>query len=228
MVSDSPYRMTRIDTATPFKLCALLACTALAVAMSHGRYAFSGITSRAAGSWPGGKRLAVYIKISVEDFPFGSGGPSLVPGLPAPDVMGVGWRDYGNRVGIYRLLEDLERLDLPAAFAVNTMCYETCPAALAAIRASGRHEVRDSFGFIYRKLCTACDTWWQIVGHAYHNLQRQATMAKADEAAMIQACLDNIKVHEGAAPAGWLSPAFSESSDTVDLLLVRQADVRQR
>lgn len=110
--------------------------------MSHGRYPFSSIVSRPGGTWPGGKKLAVYIKISVEEFPFGSGGPSLVPGLPMPDVMGVGWRDYGNRVGIYRLLAELDRFELPAAFAVNTLCYETCGPVLDTIRAAKRHEVR--------------------------------------------------------------------------------------
>jgi allantoinase len=111
-------------------------------AMSHGRYAFSGILSRPSGSWPGGKRLAVYVKISIEDFPFGVGGPALVPGLPMPDVMNYAWRDYGNRVGIYRLLDDLDRLGIPAAFATNTMVYDTCPGLMDTIRASGRHEVR--------------------------------------------------------------------------------------
>jgi hypothetical protein len=136
--SMGPWMSYRLNLA--FLLLSLLFLST--AAMSHGRYAFSGILSRPAGSWPGGKRLAVYVKISIEDFPFGVGGPALVPGLPMPDVMNYAWRDYGNRVGIYRLLDDLDRLGIPAAFATNTMVYETCPGLMDTIRASGRHEVR--------------------------------------------------------------------------------------
>ena len=119
----------------------LLLLATTAASMSHERFPFVPIVARKGGAWTGGKRLAVYIKVSVEDFPFGAGGPALVPGLPPPDIMNFGWREYGNRVGVFKLLEDLNRLGLPACFAVNTLCYETCPAVLDTIRANGRHEV---------------------------------------------------------------------------------------
>lgn len=55
--------------------------------------------------------------------------------------MNVGWREYGNRVGVYRLLQELEDAGLPAAFPINALVYEQCPGVAEAIRASGKHEV---------------------------------------------------------------------------------------
>ena len=61
----------------------------------------------------------------------------------------------------------------------------------------------------------------QIVGHGYDNNQRQATMARDAEDAMIGRCVATIRAEEGdGSPKGWLSPAFSESEHTVELLLV--------
>ncbi len=61
-------------------------------------------------SWPNGKRLAVYLALNLEHFAFGEGlGAELAPGGPQPDVLNYAWRDYGNRVGAWRLLELFER-----------------------------------------------------------------------------------------------------------------------
>ena len=67
-------------------------------------------------SWPGGKRLAVYFALNLEHFAFGEGlGDELAPGGPQPDVLNYAWRDYGNRVGAWRLLELFDELELPCA-----------------------------------------------------------------------------------------------------------------
>src|SRR6516162_3691817 len=75
----------------------------LQVPIDHGRYGYSPIVSRSVYDWPAGKRLAVYIALNLEQFTFGAGlGAELAPGGPHPDVLNYSWRDYGNRVGVWR------------------------------------------------------------------------------------------------------------------------------
>ncbi|MEO0410127.1 MAG: polysaccharide deacetylase, partial [Cyanobacteria bacterium P01_A01_bin.135] len=88
---------------------------------THGRYRYSAITHRPDYHWPGARRLAVYIGLNLEHFAFGEGlGAELAPGGPQPDVLNYAWRDYGNRVGVWRLLTLFEQLGLPVALLVNS------------------------------------------------------------------------------------------------------------
>src|SRR5690348_5294283 len=102
-------------------------------ARTHDRYPYSAIPTRPVYDWPGGKRLAVYIALNLEWFAFGEGlGAELAPGGPPPDVLNYAWRDYGNRVGAFRLADLCAELKLPAALLVNSQMYEHAPQAVAA------------------------------------------------------------------------------------------------
>jgi allantoinase len=165
--------------------------------VTHGRYSYSGIAERPVYDWPNGKRLAVYIAVNLEHFAFGEGlGAELAPGGPQPDILNYAWRDYGNRVGAWRMLELFDALELPAAVLLNTAMYDYAPSLVAAHRARG-----DEF-----------------VGHGRTNSERQGVLPEAQEAALIAACTDVITRHEGAPPKGWLGPWISQSSVTPDLL----------
>ncbi|MDR3516330.1 MAG: polysaccharide deacetylase family protein [Azospirillaceae bacterium] len=166
-------------------------------AADHGRYRYSPILSRPDYAWPGGARLAVYIAINLEHFRFGEGlGAELAPGGPQPDVLNYGWRDYGNRVGIWRLLALLDDLALPASVLVNSAIYEYCPEVMVAVRARG----------------------WEVVGHGRSNAERQGILPEDEEEELIADTTTAIRRHEGTAPAGWLGPWISESPVTPDLL----------
>ena len=86
----------------------------------HNRYAYSPIVERRDYAWPEGKRLAVYLGLNIEHFAFGAGDGHLltVAGTP-PDPRTFAWRDYGNRVGVWRCLELFDELNLPAAHLIN-------------------------------------------------------------------------------------------------------------
>ena len=102
---------------------------------THARYPYSGISQRPDYSWPEGRRLAVYIGVNLEHFSFGQGlGAKLAPSAE-PDVLNYAWRDYGNRVGAWRLLELFDALRLPVAVLANTAIYDYCPELMAAHRA---------------------------------------------------------------------------------------------
>ena len=163
----------------------------------HGRYPYRAILGRPDYRWPDGNRLAVYVAVNLEHFAFGEGlGAELAPGGPQPDVLNYAWRDYGNRVGVWRLLEMLDELALPASVLVNSTLYEHCPEVMAAFRARGD----------------------EIVGHGRSNAERQGVLDEMAEAALIAEATAAIATAEGIAPRGWLGPWISESAVTPDLL----------
>ena len=166
---------------------------------SHGRFGYTPITRRARFEWPGGKRLALYVALNLEHYAFGEGlVEELVPGMPQPDVLNHSWREYGNRVGAWRLLRLLEELKLPATVLVNSDLYAHAPELIAAFRGRGD----------------------EIAAHGRSNSERQSDLAEADERRLIAEATESIARHEGGArPRGWLSPWIAETAVTPDLLL---------
>ena len=164
---------------------------------SHGRYDYDPIRGRPVYDWPNGRRLAVYIGLNLEHFSFGDGlGAELAPGGPQPDVLNYAWRDYGNRVGAWRMIDLLDELELPCSTIVNSSLYDHAPGLIEAFRRRGD----------------------EIVGHGRTNAERQGTLDEVAEAALIAQATAAIRQHEGKPPAGWLGPWISESLATPDLL----------
>ena len=164
---------------------------------SHGRYGYSPIHRRTDYSWPGKKRLAVYIGFNIEHFDFGAGlGAALGPKSPEPDVLNYAWRDYGNRVGVWRCLELFEALKLPVGALINTSLYDYCPEVVEA------HVKRGD----------------ELIGHGHTNSDRQGELNEVDEQRLLEYCRDRIRKESKTVPQGWLSPWISESRVTPDLL----------
>jgi len=163
----------------------------------HGRYDYCPIVGRPGYAWPGGARLAVYVGLNLEHFAFGEGlGAELAPGGPQPDVLNYAWRDYGNRVGAWRMLELLDALGWPCSVLLNSEIYDHAPQLAAAFRARG-----DEF-----------------VGHGRSNAERQGILDEEGERALVLEATAAIARHEGRPPAGWLGPWISQSRVTPDLL----------
>ena len=165
--------------------------------LAHGRYGYSAITRRPDYSWPGGKRLAVYIGFNIEHFDFGAGlGAGLGPRTPEPDVLNYSWRDYGNRVGVWRCLELFESLKLPVGALINTALYDYCPEVVEAFVKRGD----------------------ELIGHGHTNAERQGEMPEEAERGLLEYCRQRIFEESKFRVAGWLSPWISESRVTPDLL----------
>jgi allantoinase len=163
----------------------------------HGRYDYSPITQRASYEWPGGKRLAFYVALNIEHFSFGEGlGHTPSYATPQPDVRNYAWRDYGLRVGIWRIFDLLDELGLPACHLVNSAVYDHAPAIFERIRQRGD----------------------EIVAHGRSNSERQGDLDEAQERALILEATETIRRHEEAPPSGWMGPWISESLVTPDLL----------
>ena len=161
----------------------------------HGRYPYSAIAERSVYDWPGGKRLAVYIGLNLEWFSFGEGhGAELAPAAHQPDVLNYAWRDYGNRVGVFRLAHLFATLNMPVSLLVNADMYAHAPQAIAAFPGA------------------------DIVGHGRSNSERQGTLSESDERTLIAETTAAIEKHSGTRPRGWLGPWISQSHVTPDLL----------
>jgi len=161
------------------------------------RYPFSWIGHRQAYDWPGSTRLAVYFALNIEAFEFGRNPGNDFTSMPsAPYHRGYAYRDYGNRVGAWRLLQLFDAFDIPLTILANGSVYTACPEVLEPFRQRG-----DEF-----------------VGHGRTNSERQIDMAEDDERAMIREVRDQMARVEGRPPAGWLGPFISQSPRTPELL----------
>src|SRR5262245_3894287 len=163
----------------------------------HGRFPYSAIVNRPDWSWPGGRRLAVYVALNLEHFAYGEGvGLSYSPGIPHPNTYNWAWREYGNRVGVWRLLELFDRLSLPVSLLLNSAVYDHCPEVVTAFRKRGD----------------------EVLGHGRTNSEHQNDFDEAAEAALIAEVTETITRFEGQPPQGWLSPGVNPSALTTDLL----------
>jgi peptidoglycan/xylan/chitin deacetylase (PgdA/CDA1 family) len=164
---------------------------------THDRFDYSALPERPGYTWPQGKRLALYLGLNLEHFSFGEGlGACLAPAQPQPDVLNYAWREYGNRVGAWRMLEMFDELRLPCAALINTSLLDHAPSLVAACAQRG----------------------YEIVGHGHSNAERQGTMDEAQELALLKACRERFAAAGYRAPDGWLSPWISESRVTPDRL----------
>ena len=161
------------------------------------RYDYSAIVERKDYSWPGGRRLAFTLTTNIEVFAFGTGKGHDPAKTGEPQThRNYAWRDYGNRVGIWRLFELAEALKLPLAHNTNSLLYEYCPQILDAARRRGD----------------------EIVAHGRTNAEDLRGVWEDDEARLIREATDTIARHEGAPPKGWMGAGAYESAHTLDLL----------
>ncbi len=169
--------------------------------MDHERYAWSMLPRRSKVSWPGGARVALLVVPALEWFPLDmKGKPFKPPGAmvtPYPDLRHYTLRDYGNRVGIYRVMKALDRFGIRASVAVN--------AAVAA-----RHP-----GLI----ASCAERGWEVMANGLDmDHLHYGGLAPAEEQRLVDETLSVLRRVSGQVIRGWLSPARSESFATLDLI----------
>ncbi|HKP17323.1 MAG TPA: polysaccharide deacetylase family protein [Gaiellaceae bacterium] len=167
--------------------------------MADGRpYRYSALPSRPALRWPDGARLAVYVALNLEYYESGKPALSLFQGTASfsPDPLNEGWRDYGPRVGVWRLVDVLDRLELPVTAPVNS----------------------DVCGEYPEIVSTGVERGWAWVAHGKNNSTLQVGMEAEAERSYIADVLDTIEAATGARPRGWLGPALTETPNTLQVL----------
>lgn len=167
----------------------------------HDLYPWSALHERAPVTWPDGKSVAVWVCVSLEWFPLTpSDTPFRAPGhmvTAYPDYRHYTSREYGTRVGFYRLLDAFAKAGIKASIATNAAIAERYPQIIADIVAAG-HE---------------------IIAHSTDmNGTIASTLPIDDERALITQSLDTLERVSGTRPRGWLSIARSQSFNTPDLL----------
>jgi allantoinase len=162
---------------------------------SYGPFPYSPIINRPKLSWPDGAQLALWIipnieYFSLEERPGGYGAGK------APDVMMWSERDYGNRVGVFRIMDVLDKYGIRGTVALNSNLCAQHPEIIA------EGEKRK----------------WEWMGHNETNTRRLNEAAPGEEANIIRNTLGTIEKATGRRPTGWLSSGLQETWETVDLL----------
>ena len=162
----------------------------------HDRYDHVNINNRKDYSWPDGKRLAMYIACNVEHFAFGIGLGADPAHRPGQNTRNYAWRDYGNRIGQWRLFELLDELKLPASILLNSIVCYYYPDLIEKIKERGD----------------------DVICHGRTTAEIHTPFWEEDEARVVRECTDIIGQHLGRRPTGWMGPAALESKVTPDLL----------
>lgn len=162
----------------------------------YGPFPYSAITRRPKLGWPGEARVALWVIPNIEFFsleerPGGYGSSGKIP-----DVMMWSERDYGNRIGIWRLMEVLDRYGIRGTVALNSMVCEHHPVI---VEEGNRRN-------------------WEWMGHNESNTRRLNEAAPGEDAGIIKRTLATIERAAGRRPVGWLSSGLQETWDTLDHL----------
>jgi allantoinase len=169
--------------------------------MDHERYAWSMLERRKPVAWPGGAKLAFWVNVSLEHFPLNPAGkPLKLPGsmtMPYPDLRHYTLRDYGNRVGIYRVLQALKQHGVQASFAVNAELCERAPVLVEHLLQHGG----------------------EVLGHSWNmDTPHAGGLERVAEEAVVQKSLATLRAATGQPVRGWLSPGKLQSEHTPELL----------
>lgn len=172
--------------------------------MDHDLYRYSALPARAPLSWPGGAPVAAWVVLYLEYWELATpAGEHRAPGVHGhwghffPDYRTYSYREYGNRIGFFRILECLDRHAIPVTVAANTS---------ALVR--------------YPELVTECiQRGWEIVPHGSH-ATRMITSAMPDtvERSVIADAVGGVRAATGAMPQGWIGQDYNESTRTPALV----------
>lgn len=164
----------------------------------HGRFDFSAITSRPKLEWPNGARVALWVIPNIEHFLFDRPSSSIIQSTTGfvPDVLNYAWRDYGVRVGIWRMMEIMENCGVKGTVALNS---DVCVHYPAVIQAGKSLD-------------------WEWMGHGTNNSSVITGIPEDEERKIVREVVSTITQATGAAPRGWLSPALTETHQTPDIL----------
>ncbi len=113
------------------------------------------------------------------------------------DLHAYAERDYGNRVGIWRIMDVLDKYGARATVALNG---DVCRYERAVVEAGMERD-------------------WEWMGHGMTNSQRLVGLEEVAERQLIGEVVKIIKDTTGTAPRGWLGPGRQQTPNTVDLLV---------
>jgi len=168
----------------------------------YGPFSFSPIAKRPPLKWPNGARVALWVVPNIEifhlDVPMpGDSQERPKGGDPVPAVRQWAQRDYGNRVGVWRILDVMAKHGVRATVALNADICLHMPEIIEACNAAG----------------------WELMGHGRTNTHRVNEIAPEAEREMVRSVFDIIEQGSGKRPVGWLGSGLQETWHTLDYLI---------
>ncbi|WP_173934525.1 polysaccharide deacetylase family protein [Chelativorans sp. Marseille-P2723] len=169
--------------------------------MDHDRYEYRRLATAKPVTWPNGAKLLVWVTLHLEHFPLNMPSKPFIPagGMSRPglSVWDYTQRDYGNRVGFYRLMKLFDRHGIKPTVAMNSQVAVRYPYLLDRI----------------------VERSWEIaasgtdMGHLHYG-----GLDEAAEREQVQRSFAELRRLSGQAVTGWHSPAHSQSQNTPDLV----------
>ena len=163
------------------------------------RIDYSAAPSRVPLRWPGGARVALWVAPNIEHYEYL---PQQIrvrnpwPRMPHPDILGYGLRDYGNRVGVWRLMALFDRFRLPCTVSLSMSVLDMYPEITEAMLSRS----------------------WEFMSHGLYNTRYHWGMQEDEERAAIEECQQIHRRVVGTGLPGWFSPAASNTLNTPDLV----------
>ncbi len=164
----------------------------------HNRLPYSPIVDRTPLRWPGSARVAVWVVPNIEHYellpPPGPADP--YPRTPHPDVRKYGYHDYGNRVGLWRLLDLFDDLEIPCTASLNVAVLDHYPEVAAAM----------------------IERSWDLMSHGLYNTRFVTGMTEEEERSFFAHCNEVLQRHTGRNFDGLLGPFITSNGRTPDLM----------
>lgn len=172
--------------------------------MDHPHYAYSALPTRPRLVWPGGARIAAFVVLYLEHWELAPPADALRDprfvgeyGSFFPDFRTWTQREYGNRIGIFRVLDALDGAGMVPAVAANAMAIERTPRLVEEL----------------------CRRGCEFIAHGVAATRMiSSRMDEAAEREVIETCAETIRRATGLRPAGWAGQDFGESTRTLQLL----------
>jgi len=148
--------------------------------------------------WPDGKKLAFWIAPNVEYYEFN---PPVNPSRsgwpkPSPDVVGYSQRDWGNRVGHWRLMELLDKYEMRGSVSLNVALCDHLPEIIEA----------------------CAERNWEFFSHGIYNTRYSYGMTEEQERSVLEDSIKTVQEITGQRIRGYLAPALTHTERTFDLI----------
>ncbi len=166
--------------------------------MENTRYDYSALITRKPLKLPNQARVAVWVGVNIEHFDIGTTDFGELRSYRAgpPNVMDYSVRDYGNRIGIWRLMETLDKYNIKASVLLNSDVCSHYPIIIEECKKRG----------------------WEFLGHGTSNSFPLGGLSETEERQIIATTVEAITKAVQQSPLGWLGPALQETFNTPDIL----------
>jgi allantoinase len=164
----------------------------------HDRLPYSAIVEREPIRWPGGEKLAIWVVPNIEHYEYlpPRGVDDPYPRTPHPDVRKYSYHDYGNRIGLWRMLEVIDRYAIPCTASLNVAVLDHYPEVAQAMAQ------RD----------------WDLMSHGMYNTRFLTGMDRTQERRFLDTCNEVLERHTGRRFDGMLGPFISGNAHTPDVM----------